>query len=135
MDSLFSIVVLTYNQANLIEDTLDSIYKQSYSNIELIISDDASSDDTPKIIKHWLKKYSKRFSNIAFFSSNNNNGISKNHNRGIKAAKGEFLKYLGGDDLLLPEATEKMAAFLKRIIIFILQHHMSSRLLRKKTEK
>ena len=45
MDSLFSIVVLTYNQANLIEDTLDSIYKQSYSNIELIISDDASSDE------------------------------------------------------------------------------------------
>lgn len=114
MDSLFSIVVLTYNQENLIENTLDSIFKQSYSNIELIISDDASSDETPKIAEQWLKKYSKRFIRTTLITSNYNIGITKNHNRGIRAAKGEFLKYIGGDDLLLPEAIEKMAVFLNK---------------------
>lgn len=111
--SLFSVVVLTYNQAHLVEETLKSIYNQSYPEIELIVSDDGSMDGTPEVIKQWLDKFGGRFAKCEFLVSPCNTGISANHNRGVQRANGEFLKYIGGDDLLLPEALSKMADFLE----------------------
>lgn len=110
---LFSVVVLTYNQENLIEETLNSIYNQSYPNIELIISDDASTDNTIPIIKSWIDKHKSRFQRVELITSPINTGISANHTRGVRAVKGEFTKYIGGDDILLPNALEKMESFLE----------------------
>jgi glycosyltransferase involved in cell wall biosynthesis len=114
MPALFSVVVLTYNQAHLVEATLNSVYQQSYPRVELIISDDGSRDGTPKIVDKWLSQFSKRFVRCELLISTQNTGISANHNRGVKAARGEFLKYIGGDDILLPGALEKMAKFLEQ---------------------
>jgi|YNPMSStandDraft_1061717.scaffolds.fasta_scaffold15556_1 glycosyltransferase involved in cell wall biosynthesis len=114
MSALFSIVVLTYNQAKLVKATLESIYQQSYPNIELIISDDGSKDGTPQVVDRWLSQFGERFTRCQFLASTQNTGISANHNRGVKAAKGEFLKYIGGDDILLPDAVKKMTEFLER---------------------
>ncbi len=111
--SLFSVVVLTYNQSHLVEETLKSIYNQSYPDIELIVSDDGSTDGTPEVIEQWLDKFGKRFVKCELLVSPYNTGISANHNRGVKKASGEFLKYIGGDDILLPEALSKMASFLE----------------------
>jgi len=110
---LFSVVVLTFNHENLIEETLNSIYNQNYPNIELIISDDASTDNTIPIIKSWIDKHKSRFLRVELITSLINTGISANHARGVRIAKGEFIKYIGGDDILLPSALEKMEAFLK----------------------
>lgn len=113
-EPLFSVVVLTYNQAHLVEETLDSIYSQSYPNIELIVSDDGSQDGTLQVVERWLEKFGKRFARVEVLSSPCNSGISANHCRGVRAARGEFLKYIGGDDVLLPGAIGAMADFLAR---------------------
>lgn len=114
MRPLFSVVVLTYNQAHLVEETLNSIYAQSYPNIELIVSDDGSMDGTPQVVQRWLTSFGKRFARHEVLVSPQNTGTSANHNRGVKKASGVFLKYIGGDDILLPEALQKMANFLEK---------------------
>lgn len=114
MDKVFSVVVLTYNQEKLVEECLESIYNQDYPHIELIISDDASQDRTVEIVEKWLAKRGNRFINTVLIKSPKNTGISANHTRGVKQTKGEFLKYIGGDDILLPRALKKMANFLEK---------------------
>lgn len=110
--NIFSIVVLSYNQKSLIKETLNSIYNQSFKNIELVISDDASTDNTQKIINEWVNEHKNRFVNVIINFNEKNLGISANHTAGIKLATGEFVKYIGGDDILLPDAIQKMNEFL-----------------------
>lgn len=110
--NIFSIVVLSYNQKSLIKETLNSIYNQSFKNIELVISDDASTDNTQKIITEWVDEHKNRFVNVIINFNEKNLGISANHTAGIKLATGEFVKYIGGDDILLPDAVQKMNEFL-----------------------
>jgi len=102
-DLLFSVVVITYNSSVFIEETLDSIYNQTYKNIELIISDDASTDNTIDICKNWLKKNSKRFIDTHLSTVESNTGIPSNINRGIRLAKGAWIKGIAGDDAMFKE--------------------------------
>jgi len=97
---LVSIIVLTYNSENYILDVLESVYNQDYYKIELIISDDASSDNTIKICDNWIKEYKARFENTKLVISNCNTGIAKNCQRGLLNAKGEWIKFIAGDDAL-----------------------------------
>jgi glycosyltransferase involved in cell wall biosynthesis len=113
LEKLFSVVVLTYNQETLVEETLNSIYNQSFENIELVISDDASKDNTQKVITDWIENHKNRFANVVTNFNKKNLGISGNSTTGIKLANGEFVKSIGGDDILLPDAIEKMHDFLK----------------------
>ena len=113
LEKLFSVVVLTYNQENLVVETLNSIYNQTFKNIELVISDDASKDNTQKVIKDWIEIRKDRFANVVINFNKKNLGISGNHTMGIKLANGEFVKYIGGDDILLPDAIKKMHDFLE----------------------
>jgi len=112
LEKLFSVVVLTYNQDNLVVETLNSIYNQTFKNIELVISDDASNDNTQKVIVNWVESHKDRFANVVINFNKKNLGISGNHTAGVKLANGEFVKYIGGDDILLPNAIEKMHDFL-----------------------
>jgi len=113
LEKLFSVVVLTYNQENLVLETLNSIYNQTFKNIELVISDDASKDNTQKVIADWIEIHKDRFANVVINFNKENLGISENHTMGVKLANGEFVKYIGGDDILLPEAIKKMHDFLE----------------------
>ncbi len=112
MKDVFSVVVLTYNQSHIVTETLDSIYNQTFRNIELIISDDASKDSTQEIVKHWVEKHHGRFVNVVTNFNDENLGIVKNHNFALRLASGEFIKSIAGDDILLPDALEKMHSFL-----------------------
>jgi glycosyltransferase involved in cell wall biosynthesis len=113
LEKLFSVVVLTYNQENLVVETLNSIYNQTFKNIELVISDDASKDNTQKVVADWIESHKDRFSNVVINFNKKNLGISGNHTAGVKLANGEFVKYIGGDDILFPDAIEKMHDFLE----------------------
>ena len=103
---LVSVVVLTYNTGQTIIHTLNSIYNQTYKNIELIISDDASADNTIEIIQEWLKGKDDRFVNCQFLQSKRNVGTCKNINKGINIAHGEWIKTIG-DDILVDIAIDK----------------------------
>ena len=108
---LISIIVITYNSSKTIVETLNSIYEQTYGNIELIISDDYSKDNTIEICKEWIIKNKSRFTQVHIITSNQNTGISNNCNRGCKLAKGEWIKIIAGDDALFSNAISELIKF------------------------
>lgn len=111
---LVSIIVITYNSEDFILETLNSIKNQTYKNIELIITDDKSKDNTVEICNNWLNENSQEFINSKIITTTNNSGIPANCNRGIHAAKGEWIKIIAGDDILLSDAIEKYVQFAKQ---------------------
>lgn len=108
---LVSIVVVTYNSRETVLETLDSIYAQTYSSIELIVSDDCSKDDTLPVVEGWLKDHEARFENVQVLRSPVNTGVTKNCNRGLSACRGEYMQLIAGDDLLMSNAIEEKIQF------------------------
>ncbi|PHN01497.1 glycosyltransferase family 2 protein [Flavilitoribacter nigricans] len=98
---LVSVLVITYNSSKYILDTLESIRMQSYDCLELIISDDASTDNTELLCQQWISKNKEFFENIKYISVENNTGVSGNLNRAFNACTGEWVKIIAGDDILL----------------------------------
>jgi len=101
--SLVSVITPTYNSSAFIIETLESIFYQHWEDIELIITDDHSSDDTVKICRGWLNNHSSRFIRTELLTTNINTGVSGNANRGLRKASGEWIKYIGSDDALMPD--------------------------------
>lgn len=98
-----TVAVITYHSATTVLETLDSIVNQSYGpeNIELIISDDGSRDNTVQMIEDWLALYQSLFYNVLFIANKENGGVSKNCNVAWKTATSEWIKTIAGDDILL----------------------------------
>jgi len=100
-ESLVSVIVLAYNSSKFIIETLDSIKAQTWNNVELIITDDASKDNTVELCKKWIEENSKRFKRTEIITVSHNTGISSNCNRGIRVSNGDWIKMIAGDDALL----------------------------------
>lgn len=94
-----SILITVYNLSAYIRTTIDSAINQDYDNIEVVISDDASSDDSAKIIREYQDKYPGKI--VAIFNKNNV-GITRNSNIALKHATGDLIAMLDGDDIYLP---------------------------------
>jgi alpha-1,3-rhamnosyltransferase len=88
-------------------EALESAKNQIYKNIELIISDDCSSDNTVEICKKWIEENKSRFINTKIIKAKVNQGIPANCNQGIKIAEGEWIRIIAGDDALIFESTKK----------------------------
>jgi len=110
---LISIIVITYNSSKYVIETLESVYNQIYQNIELIVSDDSSIDDTIEICERWIDTNRKRFTRVELLKVSENTGISSNCNRGLAAAKGEWVKLIAGDDILCPECISTFIQYSK----------------------
>jgi GT2 family glycosyltransferase len=108
---LVSVIVLAYNSAQYITETLESIKAQTYRNIELIITDDCSSDSTINICNSWIKRNAANFTATEFITTQNNSGIPANCNRGAKIAKGVWLKFLAADDVLTIDSIESFIRY------------------------
>lgn len=108
---LVSVFIVTYNSSDNIIDALDSVKSQTYQNIELIVSDDCSSDNTRELVKEWFLDNGDRFVRSELVETPVNTGTSANYNRAVRACKGEWLKMLDGDDMLLPDCIEKNIQF------------------------
>lgn len=107
-DILISVVIITYNSAGYVIETLESVKNQIYKNIELIVSDDGSTDETITLIKEWLAVNEDRFIHYRIVESEINTGITKNCNRGVALATGDYIKLIAGDDLLLNNCIEDL---------------------------
>lgn len=107
-EPLVSIGVVTFRSSKYIVETLESAKNQSYKNIELIISDDCSSDNTIEICHEWIEKNAERFVRTAIITSPINTGISANCNRVVMSSKGKYLKLIAGDDTLEPTCVEDL---------------------------
>lgn len=99
--SLVSVVIITYNSSSYVLETLESVRNQTWDNIELIVSDDGSTDDTITICSNWLTENKDRFYNTVFITVIENTGIPANCNRGLRAVNGQWVKIISGDDILL----------------------------------
>ncbi len=99
---LVTVTVSSFNSSRTILETLDSILNQSWKYIELIIVDDASTDDTKGKCQDWIERNRNRFLSTEFLSAEKNMGIPSTFNRGIKAARGAWIKPIAGDDALMP---------------------------------
>lgn len=102
---------MSYNSEDTILETLDSIKGQTYTNIELIVSDDSSQDNTLEIAKEWLTINKNRFFSATLLESEKNTGISCNCNRAGKLAKGRFIKFIAADDIICSEYIENCISF------------------------
>lgn len=100
---LISIVVPVYNLENYIEKTLDSIFAQTYENIEVIAVNDGSKDSTAKI----LDKYAGKEPRLVVIHKENE-GVNKTRLTGIRAAKGEYIGFVDGDDLIDADMYERL---------------------------
>lgn len=94
--SKVSIVIATFNQLSYLKECLRSCQVQDYSTIEIVVTDDCSTDGTVK----FLKSLSNSASNIKVVLSEKNTGITANLNRGAAVATGEWIKFIAGDDRL-----------------------------------
>jgi glycosyltransferase involved in cell wall biosynthesis len=101
---IVTVAVATYNSSMYVLETLESIYRQTHTDIDLIVSDDFSTDDTITIVQKWINqpKVKSRFQSIKLLSVANNTGVSANCNRIIKASKTDWIKFIAGDDILYP---------------------------------
>lgn len=97
---LVSIIVITYNSENFVLETLESAKAQTYRNIELIISDDCSTDHTVEICRNWVEENKHHFTRTKILTVKKNTGIAPNCNRGLYASKGEWVNFIAGDDML-----------------------------------
>ena len=93
---LVSIIVVTFNAGKTLQKCLDSIYQQTYKNIELIIIDGLSNDNTLEIIK-------KNEDKISFWISEKDDGVYDAMNKSLKYVKGDRIFFLGADDMLMPD--------------------------------
>lgn len=112
-EPLVSIIISAYNHENFILPCLESIMNQTYSNIELLIYNDGSKDNTHTNIQMKLEELQQRFVRVEYVNKENE-GISRNFNLGIKSANGEYIKTFASDDLLLPNAIKLLVDSLEK---------------------
>ena len=98
-----SIIIPTYNRADLLPRTIGSVLNQTFRNFELIVVDDGSTDNTREVVK----KFEEKDLRVKYIWQENSGGPAKPKNTGIKVAKGKFIAFLDDDDEWLPEKLEK----------------------------
>lgn len=101
-----SIIVPAYNVENYLPTCLDSLIQQTYSNVEIIIINDGSTDNTHSIIRAYASKYQ----NIIVINQNNQ-GLSEARNAGIKEASGEYICFVDSDDWIAKNTIQKAFEF------------------------
>ena len=108
MNDLVSIIMPSYNTGRFIKDTIESVLAQSYTNWELIIVDDCSTDDTDQIVEQYLTD-----DRITYIKNETNSGAALSRNRALREAKGKWIAFLDSDDLWEADKLQKQIKFMK----------------------
>ena len=98
MNPLVTIICLCYNHARFLREALDSIFAQTYQNIEVIVVDDASTDNSVSIIQEYVTRYPA----IQLIANAQNCGNCRAFNQGLRVARGAYIIDFATDDILLP---------------------------------
>jgi glycosyltransferase involved in cell wall biosynthesis len=108
-----SIIVPIYNVANYIIRCLDSVINQTYSNIECILVDDCSPDNSMALVEQRLKSYTGTIE-FKILHHEQNRGLSAARNTGTKISTGDYIYYLDSDDEIFPECIKELVALVKK---------------------
>ena len=103
MKAKVSVIVPVYNVESYLEECLDSIINQTFKDIEIILVNDGSTDSSPKI----MELYASKDSRITVLNQPNK-GVSAARNAGIEQASGEYFLFVDSDDMIVPDAIEKL---------------------------
>lgn len=110
---LFSIIIPIYNVAQYIPKCLESVFSQSFCDLEVICVDDGSSDNSLTIVNHFVNEVNSRFpdstSSHLSVIHQENQGLSAARNAGLKVAHGDYILFLDSDDWLEPDALQTLA--------------------------
>jgi glycosyltransferase involved in cell wall biosynthesis len=105
---LVTVICLCYNHADYVVEALESVLNQTHTNVELIIGDDCSTDNSVEVIENWLKNHPE----IPFIANKENLGNTKTFNKCLKIAKGAYIIDLAADDVLKPDCiTNQLKGF------------------------
>ena len=106
MSKLVSIIIPCYNAEKWLTEAIDSCLNQTYSNIEVIVVDDGSTDGSLDIIKS--------YGNKIIWETGKNKGGNHARNRGFVLSKGAYIQFLDADDYILPEKIARQVDFLEQ---------------------
>lgn len=107
IEGLVSVIMPSYNTAPYIEETIQSVLNQTYTNWELIIVDDCSTDNTDEVLE------TIKDDRIRYFKNEKNSGAAVSRNKALREAKGQWIAYLDSDDIWMPEKLEKQIRFME----------------------
>nr|MDU9045603.1 glycosyltransferase [Candidatus Electrothrix aestuarii] len=114
VQNLISVIMPTYNRANLIVEALNSVMRQSYRPIEIQVVDDGSTDATSEVVRDWERKYSENNDLVLRYHYQENAGPSAARNKGLLQSQGEYIQFLDSDDLISPERLEILAGIFQQ---------------------
>lgn len=107
---LVSVIIPVYNSAKYLKRTLESVLAQTYKEIEIVLVDDQSTDNSADIIK----KYMRNYSSIVYYLQPHNMGAGYARNKALELSKGQYVAFLDADDIWKPEKIEKQLLLLKK---------------------
>lgn len=105
MPPVVSVIIPTYNRSNLLREAIESVLRQTYRDVEIIVVDDGSTDDTPVVVRS--------LSGPIRYLFQENRGRSAARNHGLEESRGRYILFLDSDDLLLPHALELLVTQLE----------------------
>lgn len=108
MSELVSIIMPSYNTGRFIRETVESVMAQTYTNWELIIVDDCSTDNTDEAVSQYLLD-----ARIRYIKNESNSGAAVSRNRALREAKGKWIAFLDSDDLWEPDKLQKQISFMR----------------------
>lgn len=108
MSYKISIITPVYNCEKLIGNTIETVINQTYTNWEMLLVDDCSTDNSEKIIEEYIRKDNR----IKYFKLEQNSGAAVARNYALEKSEGRFIAYLDSDDLWKPEKLEKQVDFM-----------------------
>lgn len=107
---LVSVVMPVYNVSKYLRQAIESVLDQTYRNLELIMIDDCSSDESLQI----MKEYARKDDRIVVLANDTNQGVASTRNKGIQAARGEYIALLDSDDFWVADKLEKQIALMEQ---------------------
>ncbi|NQN51118.1 glycosyltransferase family 2 protein [Streptococcus suis] len=106
---LVSVIIPMYNATLFIEETIQTVLQQTYSNTEIIVVDDCSTDTSYEVVSQLCQRYQ----NIFLLQNKKNSGVGISRNVGVAKATGRYICFLDADDLWLPTKLEKQVKFMQ----------------------
>ncbi len=109
-DGLVSVIIPVYNAERFLEEALNSVLRQTYENIELVLVDDCSTDNSGQIIARMQKDYPQ----IHYYLQETNMGAGAARNKALELAQGRYVAFLDSDDMWLPDKIERQLALMEK---------------------
>lgn len=113
-NNLVSFIIISYEHQDFIDDCLQAVLDQTYTNIEILYMDDASKDNSYARAERYKERLQDKYQRVLYFQNQKNQGVVRNLNKLIPQCRGEYIKILAADDFMLQTGIEHMVECLEQ---------------------